>query len=114
MNELIMSANMGNYFMPPTNNYIFQNPNEIFNLNSHENFFNSIPMDYGIMNNFQNNFSNGFPNTFSNNFPNGFSNSFSNGFPQPFLGANNAFTGDVLNNGALTMGNNNNIGLGGR
>lgn len=102
---------MGNYFMPPTNNYMFQNPNEIFNLNTHDNFFNAIPMDYGIINNFQNNLSNGF----SNNFPNNFSNGFSNTFPQPFLGGNNGFgTSDVLNgNGGLVMSNNNNMGIGG-
>lgn len=108
MNEFLMAANMGNYFMPPANNYMFQNPNEIFNLNSHDNFFNAIPMDYGIINNFQNNFSNGFPNNFSNGF--------SNTFPQQFMGGNNGFgTGDVLNGngGGLVMSNNNNMGIGG-
>lgn len=82
---------MGNYFMAPPNQYMFQNPNEIMHMPGQENFFNPIPMDYGLMNNFQPAFVTGQP---------GFN-------PNDVLSPNNL----ILNNNNLLVPNN--LALGG-
>jgi len=54
-------ANMGNFMLGNPNQYVFQNPNEIFQNPNQENFFfnnNNIPLDYNLINSFQPNFIN--------------------------------------------------------
>ena len=84
-------ANMGNFLMGNPNQYVFQNPNEIFPGQGQENFFlgnNAMPpLDY-------NNIMGGFPPNFLNPQP-----QFN---PNDFLSPNNI----ILANNNLMMPNN--------
>lgn len=71
MNELLM-ANMGNFLIGNPNQYVFQNPNDIFQNPSQENFFfnnGSMPqLDYNLMSSFQPNFMGAQPQFAPNDF----------------------------------------------